>query len=73
MPQILLAVLQAIVALPKIGELIKQAMTTFVIWEQKQRTLAQRKRIEHAALASKMAKTREAKREALKAWKRALD
>ena len=65
----ILAVLQAIIALPKIGELFERAITAIVVARQEARRVEQRKAVEEAALATKNAKTKEERREALKKWR----
>jgi len=61
---LILAILQALVAIPKIGNLIKILVEALIVL----RTEAQRKELESATIQLNKAKTKEERREAIKRW-----
>lgn len=69
---VLLGILQAIVALPKIGDLFLRAITSISEYYKRKHTSEKRRQIEQAAMLTKSAKTKEARREAARRWQSAI-
>jgi len=66
--QVFMGIINALIALPKIGSLIESAITAIVIARQKARDRKVAREIENAAIITANAKTKEQRREAAKKW-----
>jgi len=63
-----MAILQALVAIPKIGGLIKNLIDLWVIWNNEHK----RKELEEATIDLQNAKTNSERSEAIRKWARAV-
>lgn len=64
----IITILQALIALPKIGELIKSLVVALIAWRKDVAKAAMRKQIEDVSIEHKKAKTKEERRAVLKKW-----